>query len=48
LSTLFFAPYAFICIIDGTCVIRKDGDGISVYFFHPKLMSGHVIEQVSV
>jgi hypothetical protein len=33
-TTLFFAPCIFIsiCITDGTCAMRKDGDGISVRF----------------
>jgi hypothetical protein len=33
LKTLFFASRAFICIIYGTCIMGKDENGTSVYFF---------------
>jgi hypothetical protein len=35
-KSLFFVSRAFIFITCGTCVMRKDGDGTSVYLFTKK------------
>jgi hypothetical protein len=47
LETLFFVPFAFIRITNGTCGLGKNRIGTSVSFSIQKLTVGHVSTPVS-